>query len=197
MSHKQFLQKLTNETKDISAVIPTACFTLNGSKINVYTNDVLRVPCDAIVCGRLTPINPLGVIFKEFWGAGLAWGYTSKCPMEIKRPIDEEVVIPIKFPEITNAKYIGVVYPNNRSMREQLRKTVIALIDELECKNISIIAPTYGEPNHLKCIPASDIVSAIIGAIANRCIQVNLVDEWDSSLYVNELTQQGIIQTSK
>ena len=194
MNHNQFLQKLWSTVQDKKIVEPIASFKLRSLNINVYQNDVLRVPSESIICGKLTPVNPLGVIFPEFCGVGLAWGYTPACPSEIQSSIDEEVVIPIGSSEVTLAKYIGVVNPLYRSMQNQLTRTIESLTGELCCQSVSIIAPTRGEPNSLKCISANEVVDAVINTVNDKALLVNLVDEWNPMPYVEQLRERGISQ---
>ena len=203
MNHRQLLEKLRlcNEDKlsdkilDKRLVSPVNCFQINGLRVEVYRNDILRLKSDAIVCGKLTPVNPLGVICRKYWGAGLAWGYTGDCPKGIGEPIDDEVIIQLEKPAENNVlvKYIGVVNPLERTIKEQLVKTINVLCHEFDCHEISVLAPTRGDPNFLQSAHASEIIEGIIEVSSNKNLQsVFLVDEWNPKPFIDQLKSKGI-----
>lgn len=200
MNHRQFLEKLhlcneqlsRDKVRDDKPLVPVARYAFGTLEIAVYQNDILRLAGDALVCGKLTPVNPVGVLFREFWDAGLAWGYTRECPTGLGSPVDDEVVVKLERSHPTASEvrydYIGVVNPRDRTIKEQLTRTLVELGREFGCSDISLIAPTYGEPNFLRSASASDIVASIFDAATHTPLKrVDLVDEWNPQPFVDVL----------
>ncbi len=194
MNHRQFLKKMRAEGRVLDArpVAPVARFLMQRLVVEVYQNDVIRLPADAIVCGMLTPVNPLGALFPQYWDAGLAWGHMAACPRELKEPVDDEVIVPLHRPGRTPVRYIGVVHPARRPPREQLRRTIETLGERFGCRRINVLAPTVEAANFLRSIPACDVVAAVQEASSCEALErIGLVDEWDPWPYVEHIAALG------
>jgi hypothetical protein len=200
MNHRQFMEKLhfcnashiNEKILDTKPVTPVARFRSNELELAVYQNDVLRLSADALVCGMLTPVNPLGTLFRDYWGAGLAWGHTPLCPTGLGKPIDDEVVVKLDLTHSLSTGidygYIGVINPRERTIEEQLFRTLVILGKEFDCNTISLIAPTGGEPNFLRSAKAPEIITSVMDAAREAPLKtVNLVDEHDVQPFIEVL----------
>lgn len=115
--------------------------------VRVWKGNAVHIRSDAIVCGRLTPINPLGILYsdRDYWFAGLDFGPTETCPPHLYQPQTEINVVKVDRPWVA-AQWIGIINPTAApdGIEAQLVATVQSLVgNRYRCPRVSIVSPWH------------------------------------------------------